>query len=460
MSKITKFEEFSINRNTLSALRDIDFEQATEVQAEAIPPALEGNDVVVQARTGSGKTHSFLIPVYESIEAGNGVRAIVLTPTRELAQQVELEARKIAKHHGLKTVAIYGGASISRQINKLKDASFVAGTPGRVIDLMKRGELKLKNIDFFVLDEADRMLDMGFLPDIKWIISRTNNDKQVMLYSATMPSEIMRLARKYMDDPHRMLLSEDDVSAKGIDQYFIRVGKTNKLARLSALLDTEPGKYLIFSNTKKWTQILSEKLQRLGYKAHPMHGDMSQSARTNTMNRFKKGDIDILVSTDVSARGIDVENITHVVNYDIPRYEKDYVHRIGRTGRLGKDGKAITFVTGEELEFLERIEEYIDKSLEVKEIDGTGRVKMKTDYNELSDIYGMVPFRFSLKKDASKWDIVRNMKNHGIREEEVGKIEIENDTGEVEVVQSKANRVPKIEYFDNIEVMEKDPRRQ
>jgi len=460
MSKTTKFEELSINRNTLSALEDIDFEQATGVQAEAIPPALEGNDVIVQARTGSGKTHSFLIPIFEHIEGGEGVKAIVMTPTRELAQQVELEARKIAKHHGMRTVAIYGGASIRRQINKLKDASFVAGTPGRVIDLMKRGELDLKNIDFFVLDEADRMLDMGFLPDIRWIISNTKKDKQVMLYSATMPSEILKLAKKYMEDPHKILLSEDDVSAKGIDQYFIRVGKTNKLATLSALLDTEPGKYLIFSNTKKWTQILAEKLQRLGYKAHPMHGDMSQSARTKTMNKFKEGKIDILVSTDVSARGIDVENITHVINYDIPRYEKDYVHRIGRTGRLGKDGKAITFVAGEELEFLDRIEEYIDKDLNIKEIKGTGRVKMKTDYSELSNIYGMVPFRFSLKEDISKWDIVKNMKKHGIREEEVGKIELDEETGEVEVVQSKASRVPNINFFDNIEVMDKDPRRR
>ncbi len=460
MSKTTKFEELPINRRTLSALEDIDFEQATEVQVEAIPPASEGNDVVVQARTGSGKTHSFLIPIFDNIEDGEGIKAIVMTPTRELAQQVELEAKKIAKHHNLKTVAIYGGASIRRQINKLKEASFVAGTPGRVIDLMKRGKLDLKNIDFFVLDEADRMLDMGFLPDIKWIISNTSKDKQVMLYSATMPSEILKLARKYMEEPRKILLSEDDVSAKGIDQYLIRVGKTNKLATLSALLDNEPGKYLIFSNTKKWTQILAEKLQRLGYKAHPMHGDMSQSARTKTMNKFKEGKINILVSTDVSARGIDVENITHVVNYDIPRYEKDYVHRIGRTGRLGKDGKAVTFVTGEELEFLDRIEEFIDKDLDIKEIEKPGRVKMKTDYNELADIFGMVPFRFSLKKEISKWDIVRNMKKHGIREEEVGKIEIEEDTGEVEVVQSKANRVPKIAYFDNIEVMEKDPRKQ
>ncbi len=460
MTELEHFKDMPIDDRTLSALDEIGFEEPTEVQKESIVPSIEGRDMVVQARTGSGKTHSFLIPIFENIEGGKGVEAIVLTPTRELAQQIKKEASKIGKHHGIKTLAIYGGASINYQIENLPDTSFVAGTPGRVIDLIKRGKLILDNLDFFVLDEADRMMDMGFLPDIKWIIARTPEDKQVMLYSATMPKEIVKLAEKYMHDPHRILLSEDDVSAKGIRQYFIRVGKANKIATLSALLDNEPGKYLIFSNTRKWTQILADKLRRLGYKAHSMHGDMSQSARTKTMDKFKDGKIDILVSTDVSARGIDVENITHVINYDIPRYEKDYVHRIGRTGRMGKDGQAITFVTGEEMEFFDNIEDYVDKELKIKEIEGSGRVKMKVDYKEQANIFGMVPFRFSLKEEVTKWDIVKNMKKHGIREEEVGKIILESDeeVGEVEVIFSKANRVPNIDFFEDIEIIEKDPR--
>ncbi len=451
----TRFEEMDINDKTISALKKKDFKSATEVQIEAIPPAIEGKDLVVQARTGSGKTHAFLIPIFEKIEDKKGVKAIVLTPTRELAQQVEKEARQIAKEHRLHTLAIYGGASINVQIKQLPQTNFVAGTPGRVIDLIKRGHLKLNNIDFFILDEADRMLEMGFLEDITWIIRKTPKQRQTMLFSATMPSEIVRLAKKYMKDPVKLALSEDEISAKGISQYFISVGKLNKLATLSALLEQEPGKYLIFCNTKKWTQILTDKLRRLGYKAYAMHGDMSQSARTKTMNKFKAGKVDILVSTDVASRGIDVENITHVVNYDTPRYEKDYVHRIGRTGRLGKEGKAVTFVSKDEMEFLTRIEEYVERKIEELDINEEGRIRFKIDFTENADIYGMVPFRFSLKEKVGKWEIVKKLKEKGIREMEVGRIELDEEGGIVEVIYSKAHRMTSVDFFEDIELDER-----
>lgn len=452
------FEEMQLNRKTLKALEDIDFQEPTEVQRESIPPAMEGNDVIVQARTGSGKTHSYLLPIFEEIKGGKGVEAIVLTPTRELAQQVEGEAKKIGKFNDINTLAIYGGASINYQIKHLPDTSLVAGTPGRVMDLMRRGKLDLHDLKFFVLDEADRMLDMGFLEDIEWIIDRTSDDKQVMLYSATMPDAIVRLAKKRMNDPVRLHLSEDEISAKGVEQYYVSVSKKNKLSALSALLDHEGGRYLVFSNTRKWTKILSDKLRNRGYKSYPMHGDMSQSERTKTMNRFKDGKINILVSTDVASRGIDVENITHVVNYDVPRYEKDYVHRIGRTGRLGKAGKAVTFVTNDEMEFLERIEDFIDGELEHLELEKEGRIKHTMDYEHHANIYGMVPFTFSLKEKPSKWDLVKNLKKHGIREDEVGEVTIEEDYGTIEVIHSKANRVPNIDYFEDIELIERDPR--
>ncbi len=458
MNSFETFKDMPLDGDTKTALNEIGFEKPTEVQEKSIIPSLEGRDVVVQARTGSGKTHSFLLPVFEKIEGDCGIEAIVLTPTRELAQQVENEASKIGKHHDINTLAVYGGASINYQINHLPETSFVAGTPGRVMDLMRRGELKLDNLKFFILDEADRMLDMGFLEDIKWIISKTNKEKQVMLYSATMPDEIVTLSKKYTNNPVKLKLSKDEISAKGVSQYYVSVGRKNKLAVLSALLDNEKGKYLIFSNTRKWTRILSDKLRKYGYKAHEMHGDMSQSARTKTMNNFKGGKIDILVSTDVASRGIDVENITHVVNYDVPKYEKDYVHRIGRTGRMGKDGKAITFVTRDEMEFLERIEDFIDNTIDRLEVEGEGKVKRKTDYSHHSDIFGMVTFEFTLDHETRKWDLIKKIQKYGIREDEVGKMSLDGKTGELQVIEDKASRVTEMNFFENIELMEKDPR--
>jgi len=458
MKEYDKFEEMNLKSKTLSALKEGGFTKPTRVQKETIHLVLRGKDVIVQARTGSGKTLCFVAPIFEGIEGGKGVEAIVMVPTRELAQQVETEARLFAKHYGLKTVAIYGGASIGRQITKLKNASFVAGTPGRVMDLMRRGVLKLDSIKFFVLDEGDRMLDMGFLPDIKWILSRTSDDKQTMIYSATVPSPIVRLGKKYMKNPDILKLSKDDISAKGVSQFFVRVGKMNKLAYLSSLLEHDSGKYLIFCNTRVWTQTLADKLRRLGYKAHAMHGDMSQNARTKTMNDFKSGKINILVSTDVSARGIDVENITHVINYDVPRYHKDYVHRIGRTGRLDKSGKAITFVSKDEMNFLDEIEDFVDRRLEEMKIEKKGKLKLREDYEEHANIFGMVPFRFSLKDEVSKWDIVRNLNKRGIRNDEVGQIILEEEGGMVEIVKSKARLLSNVDYFDNIELEERDAR--
>ena len=453
-----EFDEMSLKEKTLVALDEIGFENPTEVQKSSIKPAIEGNDIIVQARTGSGKTHSFLIPIFEKIEGNKGVEAIVLTPTRELAQQVEREAEKIGEHHDIETLAIYGGSSIKYQIDNLPGTSFVAGTPGRVMDLMRRGELKLDDIDFFVLDEADRMLDMGFLEDIEWIISRTSEKKQIMLYSATMPDEIVKLANEYMDDPTELKLSEDEISAKGVKQYYVSVGRKNKLSVLSSLLDNDPGKYLIFCNTRKYTQILSERLNKHGYKSHPMHGDMSQSARTRTMDKFKEGKIDILVSTDVASRGIDVENITHVVNYDIPKYEKDYVHRIGRTGRLGKEGKAITLVTRDEMEFLDRIEEYIEDQLEHMQIESGGKVDHKIDYDHHSDVYGMVTFKFKVDEKASRWKVGKEVQKHGIKHDEIEVKNLNESTGEIEVVRSKADKIPNIDYFDEVELVQRNPR--
>ncbi len=366
------FDELKINEKTLKALSEKGFVKPTDVQESAIPPAMDGKDLMVQARTGSGKTHAFLVPLFERIIGRNGVEAVVLTPTRELAQQVEKEAREIGKRYRINTLAVYGGSNIGPQIAKLPKISLVVGTPGRLMDLMRRGKLDMRCVKFFVLDEGDRMLDMGFLPDIKWIMSRMPSKKQIMLFSATMPTEIITLAKNYMSDPVILKLSKDDISAKGVSQYYVKVGKKNKLKHLSALLDNDPGKYMIFLNTKRGTTWLVEQVNKMGHKAYPMHGDMNQSRRTKTINDFKGGRINILISTDVSARGIDVNNITHVINFDIPKYDNDYVHRIGRTGRMDKGGKAITFVNKDEVKFLKRIETYIDRSIDPLEITFKG----------------------------------------------------------------------------------------
>ncbi len=452
---MNSFEELNIKEKTLTALKKKGFTKPTEVQQESIPPALEGRDMVVQARTGSGKTHAFLIPIFENLTDEKKIQAIVLTPTRELAQQVEEEAKHIGKQYGIQTIAIYGGTSINNQIRKLPKVSFVAGTPGRVMDLMRRGKLDLKSINFFVLDEGDRMMDMGFLPDIKWILHRTPDKKRIMLFSATMPHEIVKLAKNYMSDPIVLKLSKDEISAKGVSQHFVKVGRKNKLANLSAIIDNNPGKYLIFLNTKRGTQWLAQMLNKFGYKAFPMHGDMSQAGRTKNMDNFKGGGIDILISTDVSARGIDVENITHVINFDIPKYEKDYVHRIGRTGRMEKGGKAITFVTKEEVEFLERIEEYIGRKLKPMEVKAKGRVKKRVDYDEHADIFGMVSFSFKLDEDLSMWEILKKMKNYGFQEHEVGEIKVDDHEGTVSVVSSKANRVSDIKFLKDVQVVKR-----
>ncbi len=443
MEKIEKFEDMKIGEKTLSYLKKSGFVEPTDVQKEAIIPAIEGRDMIVQARTGSGKTLSFLIPVFEGIEGKNGVEAIILVPVRELAQQVEEEARKIGKFHGIDTVAVYGGASIENQIKKLKSASVVVGTPGRVIDLMKRGALNMDNLKFFVLDEADRMLDMGFYEDMEWIISRTPENKQVMLYSATMPDEIIKLAKKHMKDPLKLKLSEDSISATGVEQYHIRVGSMNKMAKLSALLDNEKGKYLIFTRTKIAARKVAELLRKHGYRVFAIHGDMSQSARTKTMNDFKSGKIDILVATDVASRGIDVQGITHVINYDIPLYPKDYVHRIGRTGRLDKKGKAITFVTKDEMGALRRIEEYIGRKIPEMRLKVRGRIRERMDYREHADVFGMVTFVFTADEGMSTLDVVKELEKQGIREEDIGKIEIDGKKGEFEVHYSSAHRATK-----------------
>ncbi|MBI5204248.1 MAG: DEAD/DEAH box helicase [Nitrospirae bacterium] len=353
-----KFYEFGISDIVLKSLSDMGFEEPTPIQKIAIPPAMEGKDLVGQAQTGTGKTAAFGIPIVEKGKRGKIPYAIVLTPTRELAMQVAQELNKIGQGKGILCVPIYGGQSIERQFQSLrKGVDIVVGTPGRVIDHIKRKTLILKEIKIVVLDEADEMLNMGFIEDMKRILKEIPEKRQTMLFSATMPPEIRSIAMKYMNNPENVRVNATEMVVSKIKQVFYEVREEDKINALTRLLDVEdPSLTLIFCHTKRDVDDVSGRLQKMGYYAGAIHGDFTQSHRDEMMGKFKKGDIDILVATDVASRGLDIPDVSHVINYSIPQDPDSYIHRIGRTGRAGKSGIALTFVTPREYRHLKLIE--------------------------------------------------------------------------------------------------------
>lgn len=357
-TKLT-FRDLQLSDKVLKALEDMGFEEPSPIQEQAIPSLLQGNDVIGQAQTGTGKTAAFGVPIVERWDPKQrAVQALVLTPTRELAVQVAEEITKIGKYARIKTIAIYGGQSIERQIRSLRfGVDVVIGTPGRIIDHLGRGTLDLSNVRITVLDEADEMLDMGFIDDIEKILQATPSDRQTLLFSATMPMEIKRLAGRYMRDPITISVSPQQLTVPQIDQYFYEVRASFKTEALSRILDIEDvERGICFCRTKKGVDELVEALQARGYQAEGIHGDMNQAQRNRVMSRFKEGNVELLVATDVAARGLDISDVTHVFNYDIPQDPESYVHRIGRTGRAGRTGTAITLVTSREFHQLRLIE--------------------------------------------------------------------------------------------------------
>jgi len=353
-----KFYDFGLSDAVLNSLADMGFEEPTPIQKAALPPALEGRDIVGQAQTGTGKTAAFGIPIVERGRKGKAPYAIVVVPTRELAVQVAQELNKIGRNREVLSVPIYGGQSIERQIWSLKKGvNVVVGTPGRLLDHIRRKTLSLKEIRIVVLDEADEMLNMGFIEDIEKILKETPEKRQTMLFSATMPEEIRRIAMRYMNSPENVRVSATDIVVTKIKQVFYEVREEDKMKALTRLLDVEgPSLTLLFCHTKREVDEVSGKLQQMGYYAGAIHGDFTQTHRDEMMKKFKKGDIDILVATDVAARGLDIPDVSHVINYSIPQDPDGYVHRIGRTGRAGKSGIAITFVTPREYRQLKLIE--------------------------------------------------------------------------------------------------------
>lgn len=355
------FKDLHLSRDIEKAIEDMGFEEPTPIQAQSIPSILEGRDVIGQAQTGTGKTASFGIPALEMVDPNcKRVQAIVLCPTRELANQVAAEMNKLSKYKNVKILPVYGGQPIERQFKALrKGVQIVIGTPGRVMDHLERRTLRLGGVRMVVLDEADEMLDMGFREDIELILGKTPEDRQTILFSATMPKPIIKLTKKYQNNPQLIKTVHKKLTVPHIEQSYFEVrgrAKTEVLCRLIDIYDVRSS--LVFCNTKKGVDELVETLKTRGYLADGLHGDMKQKQRDSVMSRFRKGDIETLVATDVAARGIDVENIEVVFNYDVPQDEESYVHRIGRTGRAGREGRAFTFAAGKELYKIKSIQKY------------------------------------------------------------------------------------------------------
>lgn len=369
-----RFEDMDLSGEMLKALKAAGYETPTPIQAGMIPKALDDIDIVGQAQTGTGKTGAFAVPIIEVLEHHDAKhpRALILVPTRELAVQVREEVVKLASQHRLTCVALYGGKPIRGQIEKLRrGADIVVGTPGRVLDHMGRQTLDLSQVEIVVLDEADRMLDIGFRPDIEKILRKCPKDRQTMLLSATVPPPIQRLSLRYMYEPETLDFSPTDIAVSTIEQRYFAVEHNRKFDLLVKLFAREkPKQAIIFCRTKRRTDTVQRRLSKHLDSVAAIHGDMAQGTRDEVMKQFRAGTLRYLVATDVVGRGIDVTSISHIINFDIPQFCDDYVHRVGRTGRMGREGMAFTFVTSEEGPELTRVEQRINRLLERDELSG------------------------------------------------------------------------------------------
>ncbi|RRJ62473.1 DEAD/DEAH box helicase [Paenibacillus oralis] len=366
---MTTFENLGLSPALLRRLQEQGIANPTPVQAAAIPVLMAGEDAIVQAQTGTGKTLAFLLPILENIRVDKPeAQALIITPTRELALQITAEARKLAAaREGLSLLAAYGGQDVERQLRKLKGgAQLVIGTPGRLLDHLRRGSLTLGAVRMLVLDEADQMLHMGFLAEVEEIILQVPRSRQTMLFSATMPDRVKRLARTYMDRPQDIRVAETPrVTLDSIRQILVEcTDRTKQAALIEQIRGDRPYLAVIFCRTKRRASKLNEALQEAGFKSDELHGDLSQAKREQVMRAFREAKLELLVATDVAARGIDVEGVTHVFNYDIPHDVDGYIHRIGRTGRAGQEGVAVTFAAPKDMEALRLIERGIARKLE------------------------------------------------------------------------------------------------
>ncbi len=373
------FEDLGIRPEIARTLQSLGLMEPTPIQEKAIPVLLSGKDVIAQAQTGTGKTLAFLLPILERVDVERtDIQALVVTPTRELALQITTEGKKlVSSRPDVHVLAVYGGQDVEQQMKKLKGTThLVIGTPGRLLDHVRRGTIDLSTVSMLVLDEADQMLHMGFLTEVEDVIERTSPDRQTMLFSATMPQPIRSLAARFMRDPADIRVESKRITVEDVQQLMVETTDRAKQATLRSLIDQyRPFLAIIFCRTKRRAHTLNEALQQFGYVSDELHGDLSQAKREQVMQRFREGRIHLLVATDVAARGLDVEGVTHVFNYDIPHDVESYVHRIGRTGRAGEKGLAITLVAPKDRMFLEMIEKGIGLTIERRILPTTTKEK-------------------------------------------------------------------------------------
>ncbi len=439
------FKKLGLSANAIEALRKKGYEEPTPIQEKIIPLILEDEkDVIGQAQTGTGKTAAFGLPLIEKISAKTKtVQAIILTPTRELAIQVAEEINSLKGKKRLNIAPIYGGQSIEVQLRKLKKGvQIVVGTPGRIMDHLNRKTLKIDNLSYFVLDEADEMLNMGFLEDIEEILKYTNKDKRVLLFSATMPDRILKVVKTYMRDYEFVKISKEHIATDLTDQIYFEVNESDKFEALCRIVDVEPAFYgLVFCRTKVKVEEVANRLIDRGYDAEALHGDISQHQRERILSKFKNRRINILVATDVAARGLDINDLTHVINYSLPEDPNFYVHRIGRTGRAGKEGTAITFVTPAEYRRLVYIKKVSKSSIrkeklpEVKEIIKAKIDRLKSELFEISESNineNYLNIAKTLLKDSEPEKLVASLLKYSFNEDfeeasygKIGKVSID-----------------------------------
>lgn len=442
MFTTTPFSAWDLKDELQAGLVNLGWEFSTEVQKETIPIALTGKDVIGQARTGSGKTAAFGLPALNSCQPTGELQALILTPTRELANQVAEELSLLQGNAGLKIQTVYGGTDLEKQARSLKQGvDLIVGTPGRVMDMTERGHIDLSKPGLFILDEADRMLDMGFFPDIMWVVERMTAREQTLLFSATFPQEIIDAANDFMNEPEFVLTNTEKLDIPPIDQYSVRIGRANKLWVVGRLLSgmNEVDQTIIFANTKRMVDLLVERLKKHRFDVEGIHGDLSQNQREKMISNFKAGDSSILIATDVAARGIDVDGITMVINYDVPDDVDSYVHRIGRTGRIGRKGVAWILVGRDDIPQMNKIiathslDIIASEAPELPEGVDRDPVRKQEDNAEAADVFGMVSIRIGTTS-MSKFAIVDEITSSlNCNELSVGDIVINDDHTIVEV---------------------------
>lgn len=455
------FKDLGLSEEILEAIEKLGYKKPSEVQEKVIPLILKSKDVVAKSQTGSGKTAAFAIPISEKIELEeNKPQVLVLAPTRELAYQIKEDFSNIGRFKRLRCAAIFGKQPVRVQMNVLKQrVHVVVGTPGRTFDLIDRGALEVSKIKYLVIDEADEMLNMGFIDQVKNIIKKLPNKKLTLLFSATMPEEILELSKKYMEQPVNIEIKAKSSVTDRVKQIYYEVENDNKFNLLNKLIYVEkPDSAMIFCRTKENVENLTSRMKAKGYPCNAIHGGMLQADRTSMMNKFKRGEFVFLVATDIAARGIDVENVTHVINYDIPMEKESYVHRMGRTGRAGNKGTAITFVTPREYRFLEEIEETFELSIikgelpseeeievgreiynsALKNLAKPKKVKDKEINKEITKIY----ISAGKKKKIRPGDIAGTVSSiEGVNSEDVGIIDIQDNFSYVEILSGKGDLV-------------------